>query len=337
MLSALFMIPCCLIATTNVVVAQDTDPNFRSDYKYQPTMAAFYKVHKSPKYWTEAVSTCKYEGGYLVVPESQGEIDFLVKLIENQLSGDTTGVFVGIHDMFIEGNFMTVKADSISDIFDNWAAGEPDDFQDNEDCVLLHRNSKYYDYDCKRKFPFICKKTLASLTANPLCGTSDKAYIPDVTGDKCYKLHLNPKTWSEAYTICHAEQSYLAVPTNKKESDLLKEMLAKHPENTLNDNFYKNGAYLGFHDQFTEGEYVTVFGEPLSQVSVAEWSPGQPDNGLNNDENCGHMFRDGLLNDVNCSWKLMFFCERQIGDDDVIDLFSRVQNNIPELRSLEGS
>nr|AQY54446.1 immulectin 10 [Hepialus xiaojinensis] len=331
MFRAFLMISCCLIAATDAAATSKDDPYFRSDYKYESSLAAFYKVHKSAKYWTDARAACQYEGASLVVPETQAEINVLVQLINEQLKNDTTGIFVGIHDLFIEGTFMTINGEEIDDIFENWAAGEPNDVNDNEDCVLLHRNSKYYDINCKSKFPFICKKTLATLTANPMCETADKAYFPDAAGDKCYKLHLEPKTWSEAFTICHAEQSYLAIINNDVEAKLLKETLAKHPKDTLKGNFYKDGAYLGFHDQFTEGEFVTVFGQRLAETGYVEWSPGQPDN-ANKNENCGSIFRSGLLNDINCAYKLLYFCERDTGDANAVGLFSRFQENSPTVQ-----
>lgn len=43
------------------------------------------------------------------------------------------------------------------------------------------------------------------------------------------------------------------------------------------------------------------------------WKPGQPDNwtGLGHgDEDCAHLYDDGLLNDVHCSTKMQFICQK---------------------------
>lgn len=51
-----------------------------------------------------------------------------------------------------------------------------------------------------------------------------------------------------------------------------------------------------------------------------------PDN-YNRAEDCGSITRDGALNDINCEGTAMWFiCERELGDPNIVDLFSRYGN-----------
>nr|AQY54441.1 immulectin 5 [Hepialus xiaojinensis] len=292
--------------------AKMTNPFFRSDYTYEPSQESFYKIHFETKSWLEARALCEAEGTSLVMPESKPEIEYLVKIMNDNLPENVIAAYIGIHDMFSEGIFVTLTGRDVPIAHNYWAPGEPTNSNNTEHCVHILRSGKYNDIVCSNRYPFICKKTLESLTANPRCATSDLAYFPNYNTSSCYKLHLTPKTWTDAFATCHAEQSYLAIVNSADEAQFFKEQLADHPPASLHGDFFKDGIYLGFHDLFSEGSHVTILGTPLSQTGFAQWSPGQPDNAGQN-ENCGHMYRSGLLNDINCSsYKLIFFCERDI-------------------------
>nr|AQY54459.1 immulectin 23 [Hepialus xiaojinensis] len=290
-------------------------PFFRSDYAYEPSQESFYKMHLVTKSWTEARAVCEAEGTSLVMPESKSEIEYLVKLMDENFPKHMIAAHIGIHDIFAEGIYVTLAGHYVSTTGDYWSPDEPNNFNNKEDCVHIRRSGKYNDIDCSSIYPFICKKTLDSLTENPRCATSDLAYFPGDNTGSCYKLHLTPETWSDAFATCYAEQSYLAIINSADEAQLFKQKMADYPPDSLHGEFFKDGIYLGFHDMFSEGRHVTIQGTLLSQTGFAQWSPGQPDNNSEN-ENCGHMYRSGLLNDINCSCKLIFFCERDIENSE---------------------
>ena len=85
------------------------------------------------------------------------------------------------------------------------------------------------------------------------------AYKYSIQMDKCYKLHLNPKVWSDARTICKAEGGNLAIINNKTEEDFLVAMFTK-PQDKVNHVIHKDYALLGFHDIFQESHFMTVEG-----------------------------------------------------------------------------
>lgn len=72
-------------------------------------------------------------------------------------------------------------------------------------------------------------------------------------------------------------------------------------------------AYLGAHDLFSEGEWVTVFGESIYSTGYSSWSKnfnglGRPDNGADI-QNCAVLTLKGGMDDVYCPSSFAFFCE----------------------------
>lgn len=69
--------------------------------------------------------------------------------------------------------------------------------------------------------------------------------------------------------------------------------------------------YLGIHDIFVEGDWVTIHDESLIKSGYSAWTDkwgGQPDN-AGSIQNCGTMLEDGTLDDVACDIPVAFFCE----------------------------
>jgi hypothetical protein len=65
-----------------------------------------------------------------------------------------------------------------------------------------------------------------------------------------------------------------------------------------------------------DGFYAIVdmkSGKALSDTGYEMWGSGQPD--ISDDKgHCGSMFRDGLLNDVDCETRAMFVCEKPLSN-----------------------
>ncbi|XP_046401980.1 hemolymph lipopolysaccharide-binding protein-like [Ischnura elegans] len=112
-----------------------------------------------------------------------------------------------------------------------------------------------------------------------------------------YKRHeKGPGGWDKAYSTCASEGAHLAIINSEAEYDVIRSLGGK-------DN-----AYLGFHDRVKEGEWVTVFGEPLDSTGFTRWIPKQPDN-AGGIEHCGSYHPRGGLNDIPCNLEFPFICE----------------------------
>lgn len=68
-----------------------------------------------------------------------------------------------------------------------------------------------------------------------------------------YKFHPEARTWAEAKKICAEEGAHLLVLNHEHEVKLVREMFPRYPG-------AGGYAFVGFHDQHTEGQYITMFG-----------------------------------------------------------------------------
>lgn len=76
--------------------------------------------------------------------------------------------------------------------------------------------------------------------------------------NRCYKFHLTPANWTEAFTICHAEQSYLAIINSKLEDEVLVNITAEAPKENIEGGYLRGAVHLGFHDR--NGIWETIKG-----------------------------------------------------------------------------
>ncbi|XP_076382476.1 uncharacterized protein LOC117225762 [Megalopta genalis] len=150
---------------------------------------------------------------------------------------------------------------------------------------------------------------------DPLSSRSAPAPNPySLWNSRCYKLHTKIENWARARRACILEGAHLVVINNKEEADMLKGKF--HEKDEAVGASCQDAVFVGIHDQFDERDWVTIFDEPIATV-FNEWSDKwgvQPDN-FGGHQNCGTLYRDGKLNDVPCTMKLPFFCEKESTDD----------------------
>nr|CAD7259886.1 unnamed protein product [Timema shepardi] len=125
-----------------------------------------------------------------------------------------------------------------------------------------------------------------------------------------YKLHTELSPWEEARRVCAEEGAHLAVVNSKVEMDVILNIWGRHPN--IMDSYLNSFAHVGFHDLYTEGNYLTVLGDSLLSTGFVPWGTNEPNNvGGSPGEDCGSLLRDGKLNDINCDTKLAYFCEQE--------------------------
>ena len=66
-------------------------------------------------------------------------------------------------------------------------------------------------------------------------------------------------------------------------------------------------AWLGYHEQFENDDWVTVKDQPLNDVGFVSWAPGQPDH-WHGVEHCMSYASNGL-NDLNCNTTNPYICK----------------------------
>ncbi|XP_021924656.1 hemolymph lipopolysaccharide-binding protein-like [Zootermopsis nevadensis] len=150
----------------------------------------------------------------------------------------------------------------------------------------------------------------ATLTAPPEPPTPGYELFPRMG---YYKFHPTGHIWKDALSVCMQEGAHLAIINSKAEANLIKGLFARYLEvKSSTDN---NHAFLGYHDHYNEGQYETILGQPLNSTGYYVFTSGQPNNaaiGIDPDQDCGGVTREGLLNDLPCNTRYAFFCEMEL-------------------------
>lgn len=123
----------------------------------------------------------------------------------------------------------------------------------------------------------------------------------DLFSGSCYLFSKMPMSWHEARDWCNGHESHLVILNTDEEW----EYVTRH---TMGIFFW-----VGLTDERT-GKWEWVNQTPYI-MNRRRWMPGQPDSwthhGLGHgDEDCAHLHRDGRLNDLHCSTRMRYICQR---------------------------
>ena len=133
-----------------------------------------YRLHTEPLPWDQAEAACVAAGGHLASIHSAAEQS---QVVATGAGGNT---WVGLNDLAVEAGCdgdAFVWVDGTSNEFNNWSAGEPNDWNDGaahcdggaagigsqgdadggEDCVELSATGTWNEASCARPQPFVCR------------------------------------------------------------------------------------------------------------------------------------------------------------------------------------
>ncbi|XP_052759365.1 macrophage mannose receptor 1-like [Galleria mellonella] len=284
---------------------------FRFDYTYREDIDGWIKLHRTPVTWNEARLRCHAEGAVLASPFTEAFRRMMMTLAT--LNNNTQfGTFTGVHATLHKGVYTSIEGVPLSRMPIRWAMDEPDNYENNEDCLLFMPDGTMADVNCNKTFPFMCYKKKTANLVTTACGFSDANYYLEPQTGSCYKFHHICQTWHRAYMTCESEGGHLAIINSKTEAQVLKELYAKNLIiSPPCDN--KDMAMLGFLDWNREKYWTTIHSETLEDAGYASWSLFQPDyvTLTPRPQSCGAMFRSGLLGNVQCEVALYpFICEK---------------------------
>ncbi|XP_077323757.1 pulmonary surfactant-associated protein D-like isoform X3 [Lithobates pipiens] len=101
--------------------------------------------------YDEAKATCARNGGQLALPRTPEENQAIFSLRRTV----NTHTFLGLNDLQYEGNFRDLSGQAIR--YFNWYPGEPNDLNNNEDCVEMWDDGRWNDENCASRRFFICE------------------------------------------------------------------------------------------------------------------------------------------------------------------------------------
>ncbi|MBN2695071.1 VCBS repeat-containing protein [bacterium] len=111
--------------------------------------AKYYLIcNETIKNYANATSYCSSLGGNLLKIETAAENQFIQPL----LLGNT---FMGADDIDVEGEFLWFDNSSL--YYSNWRESQPDNYQDNEDCLMIYSDGSWNDISCETELSFICE------------------------------------------------------------------------------------------------------------------------------------------------------------------------------------
>ncbi|XP_046749167.1 hemolymph lipopolysaccharide-binding protein-like [Diprion similis] len=124
-------------------------------------------------------------------------------------------------------------------------------------------------------------------------------YCRYTPGVGAHKLHTESASWNNARQNCHDESASLVILNSIAEAQLVGQLI---------NQAGKDNGWVGAHDFFHEGQFVTIQDESLIEAGYEGWQPGEPNN-ASPGEDCVSVHTTGRMNDERCDNKLVYVCE----------------------------
>lgn len=241
-----------------------------------------YKEFLQMRTWFQSRDYCRSIGADLVTIQQQSKMDFIDSQYPNVLH------WVGLRRL--NSTFIWVDGTNID--FTYWAANEPNNHNNVENCVHTNRESPrgWHDSNCYLSQRFICE-----MSFEPACGNGDWHYY----NGSCYLFERDLRLdW-----IGSSEYCYSLDPG----ADLL-------TINSLDEhNFIVSEASKSTNPPLWIG-LSTMYSDNLdwpdfSGLSISMWAEGEPTVGS---DDCVRMYTYGFWFVVNCNNASGFICEKKI-------------------------
>jgi hypothetical protein len=84
-----------------------------------------------------------------------------------------------------------------------------------------------------------------------------------------YSIYTTGRDWDEARRICDQEGGHLAIINSDAEHRVLHDLYELEP--ISDDTDTNSWAFIGLHDRFVEGEFLTIQGKRACFLPVSNW------------------------------------------------------------------
>ncbi|KAG7325906.1 hypothetical protein KOW79_010831 [Hemibagrus wyckioides] len=121
------------------------------NYGFQQCLRYFVRNSMS---WNKARQECRSKGADLVIINSREEQEYLSQMVTGE-------AWIGLSDSAEEGKWMWVDNTNMTTGF--WWQGEPNDYEQKEDCALIgskfakDKITTWADYPCEMELRAICE------------------------------------------------------------------------------------------------------------------------------------------------------------------------------------
>ena len=116
-----------------------------------------YQVTPITYTWIDAVKACANNSAYLATINSSTLNTQLFNHISS-LGLASSSIWIGLNDISKEGHYQWIDGSGKLK-FATWHAGDPNDYQGVENCIVMLANAQgnWADIDCSNSFQALCK------------------------------------------------------------------------------------------------------------------------------------------------------------------------------------
>ncbi|GBP30797.1 C-type mannose receptor 2 [Eumeta japonica] len=227
---------------------------YRSDYKYNDSIKGWYKVHEIPTSWLDARKRCSLEESILMSPVDEGHAAVMT---QETAKPQIRMAFTGISSFLSPGLFVSYEGIPLQKPDHTWSDGQPKVLNRNKEaaCIAIEKTGQLTIINCSAILPFLCFKQYKRLEAAD-CGSAP-GYEYEVSADKCYRVYVTPKKWSDALAACAADRGQLAVVSGEAEADVVEGYFKNKDVYDL----WGDTLLVGVHSLYEKAEWLTVHGQ----------------------------------------------------------------------------
>ncbi|NXF20537.1 MRC1 protein, partial [Rhodinocichla rosea] len=220
-----------------------------------------YSIHRDPKTWEDALSSCKKQDGDLASIHNIAEYSFLVSQLGYK---PTEELWLGLNDL--KAYFYFEWSDGTPVTFTRWQRRHPTYTSGVEHCVAMKGQDGYWATDaCNKQLGYICKK-------KPSSQSSEKETVEDLGCQKgwkryglhCYLVGSALLTFSEANKTCEQIKAYLATVESRNEQTFLISLTGLRSERYF---------WIGLSDTEERGSFRWTNGET---AHFTHWNTAMP-------------------------------------------------------------
>uniref|UniRef100_U3JY95 C-type lectin domain-containing protein n=1 Tax=Ficedula albicollis TaxID=59894 RepID=U3JY95_FICAL len=254
-----------------------------------------YNIHRDPKTWEDALSSCKKQDGDLASIHNIAEYSFLVSQLGYKA---TEELWLGLNDL--KAHLYFEWSDGTPVTFTAWQRSQPSYTSGLEDCVSVKGQDGYWATNvCNKQLGYICKRKPSPQSSeketieDPGCQKGWKRY-----GFHCYLVGSAQLTFSEANKTCEHNKAYLATVESRNEQTFLISLTGLRSEKYF---------WIGLSDTEERGSFKWSNGET---PHFTHWNTAMP----GKEQGCvvmGTGIAAGLWDVVSCEKTSNYLCKQR--------------------------
>ncbi|XP_008490918.2 macrophage mannose receptor 1-like [Calypte anna] len=253
-----------------------------------------FMIHREPRVWREALSSCNESNSNLASIHSPQEHDFILSQLGYKAVDE---LWIGLNDLNTQMYFEWSDGTPVT--YTKWLPGEPSHaLSGEEDCVIMAGEDGYWaDSACDRNLGFICRRDplqgfSGTVKTDPACQKGWERH-----GFYCYLVGHTLVTFSEAKKTCERSSGYLTTVGDRYEQAYLTSLVGLSSEKYF---------WIGLSATEEQGMFQWVTGEG---VLYTNWNTAMP----GNEAGCVALRTGnaaGLWDVQNCEVKAKFLCKK---------------------------